>query len=91
VDARARSFRSHANDRVRQLGGIHHLDSVGELYYQTYLNLSPIHTMLRLLPMFASGIVANVLIALIDRARRRHVHRRHRHAHDRLRETSSLP
>ena len=35
-----------------------------ELYYQTYLNLSPIHTMLRLLPMFASGIVANVLIAL---------------------------
>jgi predicted MFS family arabinose efflux permease len=35
-----------------------------ELYYQTYLNLSPIHTMLRLLPMFASGIVGNVLIAL---------------------------
>ncbi|KAI9433575.1 efflux transporter [Lactarius indigo] len=35
-----------------------------ELYYQTYLNLSPIHTMLRLLPMFASGIVANILIAL---------------------------
>jgi hypothetical protein len=36
-----------------------------ELYYQTYLNLSPIHTMLRLLPMFASGMVANVLIALL--------------------------
>ncbi|KAI9464423.1 MFS general substrate transporter [Lactarius psammicola] len=35
-----------------------------QLYYQTYLNLSPIHTMLRLLPMFASGIAANVLIAL---------------------------
>ncbi|KAH9072349.1 efflux transporter [Lactarius deliciosus] len=35
-----------------------------ELYYQTYLNLSPIHTMLRLLPTFASGIVANILIAL---------------------------
>jgi hypothetical protein len=36
-----------------------------ELYYQTYLNLSPIHTMLRLLPMFASGMVANALIALL--------------------------
>ena len=36
-----------------------------ELYYQTYLNLSPIHTMLRLLPMSTSGIVANVLIALM--------------------------
>jgi hypothetical protein len=35
-----------------------------ELYYQTYLNLSPIHTMLRLLPMFASGMVGNLLIAL---------------------------
>ncbi|KAH9000087.1 major facilitator superfamily domain-containing protein [Lactarius akahatsu] len=36
-----------------------------ELYYQTYLNLSPIHTMLRLLPMFASGTVANILIVLM--------------------------
>lgn len=36
-----------------------------ELYYQTYMNLSPIHTMLRLLPMFASGMVANALIALL--------------------------
>ena len=35
-----------------------------ELYYQTYLNLTPIHTMLRLLPMFASGFVANSIIAL---------------------------
>lgn len=36
-----------------------------QLYYQTYLNLSPIHTMLRILPMFFSGIVANIIIALI--------------------------
>ncbi|KAI9464426.1 efflux transporter [Lactarius psammicola] len=36
-----------------------------ELYYQTYLNLSPVRTMLRLLPMSTSGIVANVLIALM--------------------------
>jgi len=35
-----------------------------QLYYQTYLNLSPIHTMLRQLPMFPCGIIANVIIAL---------------------------
>ena len=36
-----------------------------QLYYQTYLNLTPIHTMLRLLPMFFMGIMANITIALI--------------------------
>ena len=36
-----------------------------QLYYQTYLDLSPIHTVLRLLPMSAAGIVANGLVALI--------------------------
>ncbi|KAF8259126.1 MFS general substrate transporter [Lactarius quietus] len=36
-----------------------------ELYYQTYLDLSPIQTVFRLLPMSLSGAVANVLIALI--------------------------
>ncbi|KAN0121010.1 efflux transporter [Russula decolorans] len=36
-----------------------------QLYYQTYLNLTPIHTMLRILPMFFSGVVANIIIALI--------------------------
>ena len=36
-----------------------------QLYYQTYLNLTPIHTMLRILPMFFMGVVANVIIALI--------------------------
>jgi hypothetical protein len=36
-----------------------------QLYYQTYLNLTPIHTMLRILPMFFSGVVANIIIALM--------------------------
>ncbi|KAH9967497.1 efflux transporter [Russula dissimulans] len=36
-----------------------------QLYYQTYLNLTPIHTMLRLLPMFVMGLVANAIIALL--------------------------
>ena len=35
-----------------------------QLYYQTYLDLSPIHTMLRMLPLFVAGIVANIVIAL---------------------------
>ena len=36
-----------------------------QLYYQTYLNLTPIHTMFRVLPMYFVGIVANIIIALI--------------------------
>ena len=36
-----------------------------QLYYQTYLQLTPIHTMLRILPMFFSGILANIIVALI--------------------------
>ncbi|KAH9977519.1 efflux transporter [Russula compacta] len=36
-----------------------------QLYYQAYLNLTPIHTMLRILPMFFMGVVANIIIALI--------------------------
>ncbi|KAI0251756.1 efflux transporter [Lactifluus subvellereus] len=36
-----------------------------QLYYQTYLNLTPIRTMLRVLPAVFMGIVANVTIALI--------------------------
>ncbi|KAI9464425.1 major facilitator superfamily domain-containing protein [Lactarius psammicola] len=34
-----------------------------QLYYQTYLDLSPIHTMPRMLPLFVAGIAASVLIA----------------------------
>ncbi|KAF8479545.1 major facilitator superfamily domain-containing protein [Russula ochroleuca] len=36
-----------------------------QIYYQTYLNLTPIQTMLRILPMFFSGVVANIIVALI--------------------------
>lgn len=36
-----------------------------QLYYQTYLDLTPIHTMIRILPMFFMGVVANIIIALI--------------------------
>ncbi|KAF7980644.1 hypothetical protein HWV62_37456 [Athelia sp. TMB] len=35
-----------------------------QLYYQDYLNLSPILTMVRLLPMFVTGILCNFAIAL---------------------------
>jgi hypothetical protein len=35
-----------------------------QLYYQTYLNLTPIQTMFRVLPMYFIGILANVIIAL---------------------------
>jgi len=36
-----------------------------QLFYQNYLNLSPIRTMVRLLPSFVTGILCNVLIALL--------------------------
>ncbi|KAI0077783.1 MFS general substrate transporter [Panus rudis PR-1116 ss-1] len=35
-----------------------------QLYYQDYLQLSPIETMLRLLPMAITGVICNVLVAL---------------------------
>ncbi|KAF9649381.1 MFS general substrate transporter [Thelephora ganbajun] len=35
------------------------------LFYQNYLRLSPILTMVRLLPSFVTGIICNVLIALL--------------------------
>ncbi|KAH9004480.1 efflux transporter [Lactarius hatsudake] len=35
-----------------------------QLYYQTYLNLTPIQTMPRMLPLFFAGIAASVVIAL---------------------------
>jgi hypothetical protein len=36
-----------------------------QLYYQTYLGLTPILTMVRMLPMFVSGILANVVVAYL--------------------------
>ncbi|KAI9433578.1 MFS general substrate transporter [Lactarius indigo] len=35
-----------------------------QLYYQTYLDLTPIQTMPRMLPLFVAGIVASIVIAL---------------------------
>lgn len=35
-----------------------------QLYYQNYLHLSPILTMIRLLPMFVTGIICNLIVAL---------------------------
>jgi len=34
------------------------------LYYQTYIGLSPINTMLRMMPMMATGIILNGVVAL---------------------------
>ncbi|KZP33385.1 MFS general substrate transporter [Athelia psychrophila] len=36
-----------------------------QLYYQDYLNLTPILTMVRLLPMFVTGLLCNFAIALL--------------------------
>ncbi|KAH9926528.1 efflux transporter [Amylocystis lapponica] len=35
-----------------------------QLYYQDYLGLTPVLTMVRLLPMFVTGIICNVIVAL---------------------------
>ncbi|GBE89981.1 efflux transporter [Sparassis crispa] len=35
-----------------------------QLYYQDYLGLTPILTMVRLLPMFVTGVMCNVVVAL---------------------------
>lgn len=34
-----------------------------QLYYQDYQHLNPVLTMVRLLPMFVTGVIANVLVA----------------------------
>ncbi|GLB41107.1 putative transporter [Lyophyllum shimeji] len=34
-----------------------------QLYYQSYIGLSPLRTFVRLMPMFVSGIVCNMLVA----------------------------
>ena len=40
-------------------------DEARQLYYQDYLGLDPILTMVRLLPMFITGVTCNVIIALV--------------------------
>jgi len=36
-----------------------------QLFYQDYLRLTPVQTMLRLLPMFITGVICNVIVALL--------------------------
>ena len=36
-----------------------------QLYYQDYLGLNPILNMVRLLPMFVTGVMCNVVVALV--------------------------
>lgn len=36
-----------------------------QLYYQNYEQLSPVLTMIRLIPMFPCGVICNIIIALI--------------------------
>ncbi|KAL0957896.1 hypothetical protein HGRIS_000077 [Hohenbuehelia grisea] len=36
-----------------------------QLYYQRFLGLSPIHTAIRLLPLFVTGVLCNVLVAFV--------------------------
>lgn len=38
---------------------------VPQLYYQDYVHLSPILTMVRLLPMTVTGVLCNVIVALV--------------------------
>jgi len=36
-----------------------------QLYYQDYIGYSPIRTVVRLLPMFVTGVICNVIVAII--------------------------
>jgi hypothetical protein len=36
-----------------------------QLYYQQYLGLTPVLTMVRMLPMFVTGVLVNVVFALV--------------------------
>ncbi|RDB16369.1 hypothetical protein Hypma_002885 [Hypsizygus marmoreus] len=36
-----------------------------QLYYQSYIGYSPVRTVVRLLPMFVSGIICNMLVAVL--------------------------
>jgi hypothetical protein len=36
-----------------------------QLYYQEYIGLTPVRTMIRFLPMFVTGVLANVVVAKV--------------------------
>ena len=51
--------------RTRVTREVSKTDEARQLYYQDYLGLDPILTMVRLLPMFITGVTCNVIIALV--------------------------
>ena len=85
MDACARPLRSDADDRLRQLGGLHDLGCMGRALLPDVYEpkpyphdaASPTNVRLRYGRQRAHRFA--------DRPRRRHVYRRHRHANDRLR------
>lgn len=85
VDARTRSFRIDADDRLRELGGLHDMGSMGRALLPDISEPKPDpHDASTLTDVrFRYGRQRTHRFA--DRPRRRHVYRRHRHAHDRLR------
>lgn len=85
VDARTRSFRSDADDRLRELGRLHDMGSMGRALLPDVSEPKPDpHDASALTDVrFRYGRQRTHRFA--DRPRRRHVYRRHRHAHDRLR------
>lgn len=48
-----------------EYGGFNCFSFWVQLYYQDYEHLSPVLTMVRLLPMFVTGVLANVIVALV--------------------------
>ncbi|KAI0636359.1 efflux transporter [Trametes polyzona] len=48
-----------------QYGGFQCFSFWIQLYYQNYVGLSPILTMVRLIPMFVTGCLCNLLVALV--------------------------
>ncbi|KAI0729086.1 efflux transporter [Fomitopsis betulina] len=48
-----------------EYGGFNSFSFWVQLYYQDYEKLSPVLTMVRLLPMFVTGVIANVIVALV--------------------------
>ena len=48
-----------------EYGGFNSFSFWVQLYYQDYEKLNPVLTMVRLLPMFVTGVIANVIVALV--------------------------
>jgi hypothetical protein len=85
VDACARPLRGHADDCVRQLGGVRMLVVVGTTVLPDVPGPEPNPNDAAHAAAARSGHRGGPLHRVRDRPRRRHVHRRYGHAHDRLR------